>query len=1280
MAITKWPRWSGLFQQRTRARARRLRLGADRLSLDCLEARTLLSNVTWTGKADGTSWDVAGNWSDNAVPTANDDVTINLSGSPTIEIRSGTESVNSVTSTDPISISGGSLSVAANSTLSGGLTMTGGSLIASGSGVTFSITGTTSVAAASLSAENGATLSLSQLTSYSIPSGSGSSSFLASGAGAVLNLPALTGLGAVQNWLYIEAKQGGQTLLPALDSLASNTDYLQVIADGATSKIDLSALTALPVANSGDLSVTNQATVLDPKLTSLTNVSVTLDGTGTIATGQWATLTDDSITLTGGTYSFPGITDFNASSAVAQAGASLTLPALTAYSIPSGSGSNSFLASGTGAVVNLPALTSLGAVQNWLYVEAKQGGQTLLPALDSLASNSDYVQVLADGSGSKIDLSALVSLPVANSGDLSVTNQATVLDPKLTSLTDVAVTIDGTGTMAVSQWTTLVSSSVDVTGGTTTLSLLTSVSIPSGGGSMTLEATTPGATLSLPALTSLGQLQNWLYLEAKQGGQLLLPALAAVTSTSRYLQVIADGSGSKIDLSGLTSLDVGNSGVLSVTNQATILDPKLTSLTDVAVTIDGTGTMAVGQWTTLVSSSVDVTGGTTTLSSLTSVSIPSGGGTITLEATTPGATLSLPALTSLGTLQNWLYIEAKQGGRTLLPVLGSLASNSDYLQVIADGSGSKIDLSGLTSLDVGNSGVLSVTNQATILDPKLTSLTDVAVTIDGTGTMAVGQWTTLVSSSVDVTGGTTTLSSLTSVSIPSGGGTITLEATTPGATLSLPALTSLGTLQNWLYIEAKQGGQTLLPVLGSLASNSDYLQVIADGSGSKIDLSGLTSLDVGNSGVLSVTNQATILDPKLTSLTDVAVTIDGTGTMAVGQWTTLVSSSVDVTGGTTTLSSLTSVSIPSGGGTITLEATGAGTTFSLPALKGLGSLPNWLYLEAKQGGQLLLPALVTIAPPSQYVHIVADGAGSTINLSALTSFTGTGSSSLTITNGGTVIDPDLSGLNGVNLVGDSTGTFTITASLGLSITGGTTTIQVGTLVDQGDLSVQNGATLNLQGSFSVNGSGILTAAPASIMEISGDLLGTTKNSDDFNPPDTVQFDSGLGTTKPPQLLEAMSADLGAVQAGFVNNFAYGTIGLTSNTYVQLVDQSHNTTSTKPEAIYADELIVPSGATLDLNNLHLYVRGDQIGGTILGGTVTVVPSGGSIALNAPTPGTLTPAGAVDNWTFYGTAGESITIQLNPGTGGSSPAVSPTLNWGQVALLDSRRRHAGDGQQR
>ena len=66
---------------------------------------------------------------------------------------------------------------------------------------------------------------------------------------------------------------------------------------------------------------------------------------------------------------------------------------------------------------------------------------------------------------------------------------------------------------------------------------------------------------------------------------------------------------------------------------------------------------------------------------------------------------------------------------------------------------------------------------------------------------------------------------------------------------------------------------------------------------------------------------------------------------------------------------------------------------------------------------------------------------------------------------------------------------------------------------------------------------------------------------------------------------------------------------------------------------------------------------------------MVPAGGSIALATPTPGTLSPAGAINNWTFFGTVGEIISVQLNPGGGGSNPALSPTLNWGQVSVLNA-----------
>ena len=180
------------------------------------------------------------------MPTSSDDVTIDLGGNPTIQITSGTQAVHSLTSTDSISISGGSLSVAANSSMSGGLTMTGGSLIADGSGITLSVTGTTTVSGGSLEAEGGATLSLSQLTTYAGAVDS-TSTLEATGTGSMLSLPKLATVtedtSSYSSRTQIQALSGGDVELPALTSISGGP--VQLESDGAGSTLNINALTSL---------------------------------------------------------------------------------------------------------------------------------------------------------------------------------------------------------------------------------------------------------------------------------------------------------------------------------------------------------------------------------------------------------------------------------------------------------------------------------------------------------------------------------------------------------------------------------------------------------------------------------------------------------------------------------------------------------------------------------------------------------------------------------------------------------------------------------------------------------------------------------------------------------------------------------------------------------------------------------------------------------------------------------------------------------------------------
>ena len=157
--------------------------------LETLESRRLLATVSWVSATSG-SWDVASNWSTDAVPGPTDDVIIDVAGaSPTVTIASNVESVNSITADDLLVVSGGGLTVDATSTMSGGLTMTGGSLTASGSSVALTVTGTTTVSSASLYAEDGATLNLPDATSYSELDGDTSTALQASGRTACCRCP-----------------------------------------------------------------------------------------------------------------------------------------------------------------------------------------------------------------------------------------------------------------------------------------------------------------------------------------------------------------------------------------------------------------------------------------------------------------------------------------------------------------------------------------------------------------------------------------------------------------------------------------------------------------------------------------------------------------------------------------------------------------------------------------------------------------------------------------------------------------------------------------------------------------------------------------------------------------------------------------------------------------------------------------------------------------------------------------------------------------------------------
>ena len=80
---------------------------------------------TWDGGAGTLSWTDANNWSPDGVPTASDDVVIDVPGQTvTITLATGSSTVNTIASNENLQL-GGTLTIASTSTINGLVTVTG---------------------------------------------------------------------------------------------------------------------------------------------------------------------------------------------------------------------------------------------------------------------------------------------------------------------------------------------------------------------------------------------------------------------------------------------------------------------------------------------------------------------------------------------------------------------------------------------------------------------------------------------------------------------------------------------------------------------------------------------------------------------------------------------------------------------------------------------------------------------------------------------------------------------------------------------------------------------------------------------------------------------------------------------------------------------------------------------------------------------------------------------------------------------------------------------------
>ena len=471
--------------------------------VEAYEERILLAAVSWDGGGGNLLWSNAQNWSGDQLPGPSDDVTVDAPAGAVVNYDANvTTVIRSLNLLDSIRISQGSLTVQQDLSSDSGVTLT-----VNGSSSHFNAASEDELLGLSVIVGAGGTALFPAVTQYRA-NNSTTATLRASGAGSVLNLSNVTNVDfsfAHSNALQIEAQAGGKVDLRRVTQISDETvnaaRRADITADGAGSSVDLSALVNI-LDNSvwdttwnSSLTVKNGGSITAPVLTTLKGVNVTLDGSGSLAIGNWINWTEGVATLSGGNYSFtaltnanqtaftvnggslelpilttlsngsltlsggatanaPVLSNINGSSLLVNGGVTLSLPAVTNY-VGTGGATATLRASGAGSVLNLSNVINVDfsfAHNNALQIEAQTGGKVDLRRVtqisDETVNAARRADITADGAGSSVDLSALVnfldnsawdttwnsSLAVKNGGSASLGNQ--------TSISSVLISMD----------------------------------------------------------------------------------------------------------------------------------------------------------------------------------------------------------------------------------------------------------------------------------------------------------------------------------------------------------------------------------------------------------------------------------------------------------------------------------------------------------------------------------------------------------------------------------------------------------------------------------------------------------------------------------------------------------------------------------------------------------------------------------------------------------------------------------------------------------------------
>ena len=170
------------------------------------------------------------------------------------------------------------------------------------------------------------------------------------------------------------------------------------------------------------------------------------------------------------------------------------------------------------------------------------------------------------------------------------------------------------------------------------------------------------------------------------------------------------------------------------------------------------------------------------------------------------------------------------------------------------------------------------------------------------------------------------------------------------------------------------------------------------------------------------------------------------------------------------------------------------------------------------------------------------------------------------------------------IYGDLTNTGTLSGDYNNGFTGGDTP--------------EPGDGFNISGSYTIGQDATLSMPnPVWWLRVGGNLDIAIDDPANFGMSEATIELNGLAAGKV-QAFEAMSADLGADEAGFdSSNFPIGTLRITGNSNTQLVNSHANSTGGACEVVYVNELVIESGGSLATGGCTIYTRSATINGEV-----------------------------------------------------------------------------------